>query len=66
MSEKKKEKRSKLSEAEKRERVAAALAKKKDLESRAIQIVHREAKNASLNTCEELYKIRYKILRLIN
>jgi hypothetical protein len=48
MAEKKKEKRCKLTEAEKRERVAAALAKKKELESRAIQIVHREATNASL------------------
>jgi hypothetical protein len=47
MAEKKKEKRCKLTEAEKRERVAAALAKKKELESRAIQIVHREATNDS-------------------
>jgi hypothetical protein len=49
MAEKKKEKSCKLTEAEKRERVAVALAKKKELESRAIQIVHRQERNASVS-----------------
>jgi hypothetical protein len=42
MADKTKEKKSKLSEAEKREKVALALAKKKQMERRALEIVHRE------------------------
>jgi uncharacterized membrane-anchored protein len=39
----KKGKKVKMTEAEKRERVAQALAKKKEVEARALEIVHREA-----------------------
>jgi dsDNA-binding SOS-regulon protein len=39
----KKGKKVKMTEAEKREKVALALAKKKEVEARALEIVHREA-----------------------
>ena len=39
----KKGKKVKMSESEKREKVSVALAKKKEMEGRALEIVHREA-----------------------